>query len=130
MENNRIPKNRYNGSGINTDDRKAQQSADTADIKGQDTLKEIGAVLDKQAAGVAQTVTDMFKFMSLTAAVLPNMELDTGIFHLKVDDDGILFEINHPFRKDKQRDFSDDCCTEEPSDDYDDDEEGLIYDGD
>ena len=129
MENNRTPKNRYNGSGINTDDRKAQQNAGMADIKGQDTLKEIGTVLDKQAAGVAQTVTDMFKFMSLTAAVLPNMELDTGIFHLKVDDDGILFEINHPFRKDKQYDTYEDG-TEEPDNDYDDDEEGLLYDGD
>ena len=129
MANIRSRKNRYNGSGINTDDRKAQQSAGMADIKGQDTLKEIGAVLDKQAAGVAQTVTDMFKFMSLTAAVLPNMELDTGIFHLKVDDDGILFEINHPFRKDKQRDTYEDG-SDEPGNDYDDDEEGLIYDGD
>ena len=125
----RIPKNRYNGSGINTDDRKVQHSADTADIKGQDTLKEIGAVLDKQAAGVAQTVTDMFKFMSLTAAVLPNMELDTGIFHLKVDDGGIFFKINHPFRKDKQHNTYEDG-TEEPNNDYDDDEEGLLYDGD
>ena len=129
MENIRTPKNRYNGSGINTDDRKAQQSADMADIKGQDTLKEIGAVLDKQAAGVAQTVTDMFKFMSLTAAVLPNMELDTGIFHLKVDDDGILFEISHPFRNEKQGDTYEDD-SEEPDNDYDDDEEGLLYDGD
>ena len=125
----RIPKNRYNGSGINTNDHKMQQCAGTTDHKGQDTLKEIGAVLDKQAAGVAQTVTDMFKFMSLTAAVLPNMELDTGIFHLKVDDDGIRFEINHPFRKDKQCDTYEDG-TEEPNNDYDDDEEGLLYDGD
>ena len=125
----RTPKNRYNGSGINTDDRKTQQSAGMADIKGQDALKEIGTMLDKQAAGVAQTVTDMFKFMSLTAAVLPNMELDTGIFHLKVDDDGILFEINHPFCKGKQGDTYEDD-SEEPDNDYDDDEEGLLYDGD
>ena len=125
----RTPKNCYNGNGINTDDRKAQQNAGMADTKGQDTLKEIGAVLDKQAAGVAQTVTDMFKFMSLTAAVLPNMELDTGIFHLKVDDGGIFFKINHPFRKDKQGDTYEDD-SEEPDNDYDDDEEGLLYDGD
>lgn len=125
----RTPKNRYNGSGINTDDRKTQQSAGMEDIKGQDTLKEIGTMLDKQAASVAQTITDMFKFMSLTAAVLPNMELDTGIFHLKVDDGGIFFEINHPFRKDKQSDTYEDSA-EEPDNDYDDDEEGLIYDGD
>ena len=125
----RTPKNRYNGSGINTEDRKTQQSAGRADIKGQDALKEIGTMLDKQAAGVAQTVTDMFKFMSLTAAVLPNMELDTGIFHLKVDDDGILFEISHPFRNEKQGDTYEDD-SEEPDNDYDDDEEGLLYDGD
>jgi len=125
----RTPKNRYNGSGINTDDRKTQQSADMADRKGRDALKEIGTMLDKQAAGVAQTITDMFKFMSLTAAVLPNMELDTGIFHLKVDDGGIFFAINHPFRKDKQCDTYEDG-SEEPDNDYDDDEEGLIYDGD
>lgn len=125
----RTPKNRYNGSGINTDDRKAQQSADMADRKGQDALKEIGTMLDKQAAGVAQTITDMFKFMSLTAAVLPNMELDTGIFHLKVDDGGIFFKINHLFRKDKQGDTYEDDF-EEPDNDYDDDEEGLLYDGD
>ena len=129
MENNRTPKNRYNGSGINIDDRKAQQSADTADIKGQDTLKEIGAVLDKQAAGVAQTVTDMFKFMSLTAAVLPNMELDTGIMRLKVDDSGVLFEINDPYRMRKTI-RKDENCGEEPDNDFDDDEEGLLYDGD
>ena len=125
---NRTPKNRYNG-GSKPDDRKAQQSADMADRKGKDALKEIGTMLDKQAAGVAQTITDMFKLMSLTAAVLPNMELDTGIFHLKVDDDGIFFEINHPFRKDKQCDTYEDGA-EEPDNDYDDDEEGLIYDGD
>lgn len=71
----------------------------------------------------------MFKFMAMTAAMLPNMEMDTGLFRLKVDDGGIFFEINHPFRKRKQRDISNDCCAEEP-DNYDDDEEGLIYDGD
>ena len=57
------------------------------------------------------------------------MELDTGIFHLKVDDDGILFEISHPFRNEKQGDTYEDD-SEEPDNDYDDDEEGLLYDGD
>ena len=137
---NRIPKNRYNGSGINTDSRKAQQNAGKADRKEQDTLKKIEAEMDKRAADIALTVSDIFKFMAMSAAMLPNMELDTGLFRLKVDDDGIFFEISHSFRKRKERDVcdvSEDCdgcdgcdgCGEEP-DDYDDDEEGLLYDGD
>lgn len=128
---NRIPKNRYNGSGTNTESRKAQQTAGTADHKPK-TLKKIEAEMDKRAADIALTVSDMFKFMAMTSAMLPNMELDTGLFRLKVDDDGIFFEINHPFRKRKQHDISNDCgcCAEEPDGDYDDDEEGLIYDGD
>jgi len=125
---NRVPKNRYNGSGTNTESRKAQQTAGTADRKPE-TLKKIEAEMDKRAADIVLTVSDMFKFMAMTAAMLPNMELDTGLFRLKVDDGGIFFKINHPFRKRKQRDICD-ACTEEPDGDYDDDEEGLIYDGD
>lgn len=125
---NRVSKNRYNGSGTNTESRKAQQTAGTADRKPE-TLKKIEAEMDKRAADIALTVSDMFKFMAMTAAMLPNMELDTGLFRLKVDDGGIFFEINHPFRKRKQRDICD-ACTEKPDGDYDDDEEGLIYDGD
>lgn len=116
---NRVPKNRYNG-GAATD-------ADKQDKP--DVLKMIETAMDKRAAGIAQTVTDMFRFMSMASAMLPNMEMDTGLFRLKVDDGGIFFEINHPFRKRKQRDISNDCCAEKP-DNYDDDEEGLIYDGD
>lgn len=130
MENNRVPKNRYNGSGINTEGSKTHQTADGTDRKTSETLKKIEAEMDKHAADIALTVSDMFKFMAMTAVMLPNMELDTGLFRLKVDDGGIFFEINHPFRKRKQRDISNDCCAEEPVGDYDDDEEGLIYDGD
>lgn len=128
---NRVPKNRYNGSGTNTESRKAQQTAGTADRKPE-TLKKIEAEMDKRAADIAITVSDMFKFMAMTAAMLPNMELDTGLFRLKVDDGSIFFEINHPFRKRKERDTCEDCdgCTEEPDNDDDEEEEGLIYDGD
>lgn len=126
---NRIPKNRYNSSGTNTESSKVQQTAGLADRKPE-TLKKIEAEMDKRAADIALTVSDMFKFMAMTSAMLPNMELDTGLFRLKIDDDGIFFEINHPFRKRKQRDISNDCSAEEPDGDYDDDEEGLIYDGD
>ena len=38
-------------------------------------------------------------------------------------------QINHPFRKHKQGDTYEDD-SEEPDNDYDDDEEGLLYDGD
>lgn len=132
---NRIPKNRYNGSGINTESRKAQQTAGKAERKPDNTLKKIETAMDKRAADMAITVSDMFKFMAMSAAMLPNMELDAGLFRLKVDDDGIFFEISHPFRKrkePKERDICDSCDeeTDDFGDDYDDDEEGLLYDGD
>lgn len=119
---NRIPKNRYNGGAAPDADKSADK---------QDTLKEIEAEMDKHAADIAITVSNIFKYMAMSAAMLPNMELDAGLFRLKVDDDGIFFEIRHPFRKRKERDVCEDCdgCTEEP-DDYDDNEEGLLYDGD
>ena len=126
---NRVSKNRYNGSGTNTESRKAQQTAGTADRKPE-TLKKIEAEMDKRAADIAITVSDMFKFMAMTAATLPNMELDTGLFRLKVDDDGVFFEISHPFRKHKQRDICDACNVEPDGGNDDDEEEGLIYDGD
>ena len=127
MNPNRTPKNRYNG-GYNTESRKSQQTAG----KAEDTLTKIEAEMDKCAADIALTVSDIFKFMAMSATMLPNMELDTGLFRLKVDDNGIFFEISHPFRKRKQRDICEDCdgCAEEPDNDYDDDEEGLLYDGD
>lgn len=123
----RTPKNHYNGSGINTDERKTPQSPDMADRKGQDALKGIGTMLDKQAAGIAQTVMDMFRFMSLSASILPNMELDVGIFRLKRDDDGVFFEITFPSDL-RDKHYEDGKNTLPENDD--DDEEGLIYDGD
>ena len=130
MNPNRTPKNRYNG-GYNTESRKAQQTAGKAGRKPEDTLTKIEAEMDKSAADIALTISDIFKFMAMSAAILPNMELDTGIMRLKVDDNGIFFEINHPFSKRKQRDICEDCdgYTDEPDGDYDDDEEGLLYDG-
>lgn len=89
--------------------------------------------MDKRAADIALTISDMFKFMSMSAAMIPNMELDAGIFRLKVDDDGIFFEISYPeSHKCKVRDVCHDCTVcDETEDWYDlDDEEGLLYDGD
>ena len=69
--------------------------------------------------------------MTLSAAMLPNMELDTGIVRLKVDDNGVFFEINHPFRKQRKgRKCYGKRDLREAYDGYDDEEEGLIYDGD
>ena len=101
-----------------------------------DKLNEIEAAMDKRAADIALTVSDMFKFMAMSAAILPNMELDTGIMRLKVDDGGVFFEINDPYRMRKTI-CKDTNCAEEPDNDFDDDcddseddEEGLLYDGD
>ena len=123
MENRRNPKYRYNGASRSNAEKERSEL---------DKLKKLEAEMDKGAADIAITISEMFRFMTLSAAMLPNMELDTGLFRLKVDDGGIFFEINHPFRKRKERDTCEDCdgCTVEPDNDDDDDEEGLLYDGD
>ena len=119
---NRTPKNRYNGSGINAESVKAERNPD-------ETLKKIESQMDKRAAGIAQTVTDMFRFMSMASSMLPNMEMDVGTFRLKIDDEGVFFEIRYPddFRRKFRKDSG---ISEKLPDNYDDDEEGLIYDGD
>ena len=121
---NRIPKYRYNG-GANNESRKAQRTGD----KKLDILGIIEAAMDKRAADIAQTVTDMFKFMSLTSAMLPNMEIDTGIFRLKVDDNVLFFKITYP-ESHRQKKYSKCKNCGAYAKHYDDDEEGLLYDGD
>lgn len=119
MENRRKPEYRFNGA--------TRPNAE----KELDRLKKLETEMDKGAADIAITVSEMFRFMTLSAAMLPNMELDIGIVRLKVDDNGVFFEINHLFRK-KRKERK--CCGKhdlrEEYDGYDDDEEGLIYDGD
>ena len=120
---NRTPKNRYNGGAAPAPGKFGEKP---------DTLKLLESEMDKRAGDIAQTATDMFRFMSMASAMLPNMELDVGVFRLKIDDEGVFFEINHPFRK-KRKERN--CCGKhdlrEEHDGYDDDEEeGLIYDGD
>ena len=116
---NRVPKNRYNGGAAPDADKHTEKP---------DVLKMIETAMDKRAAGIAQTVTDMFRFMSMASAMLPNMEMDVGVFRLKIDDDGVFFEIRYPsgFRRKHKPDKDD----EKLPDNYDDDEEGLLYDGD
>ena len=116
---NRVPKNRYNGGAATDADKHTEKT---------DVLKMIETAMDKRAASIAQTVTDMFRFMSMASAMLPNMELDVGVFRLKIDDEGVFFEIRYPddFRKKLRRDSG--VSGKMPEND--DDEEGLIYDGD
>ena len=64
---NRTPKNRYNG-GAATDPGKSAGKPDA--------LKLLESAMDKRAGDIAQTATDMFRFMSMASAMLPNMELD------------------------------------------------------
>lgn len=117
---NRTPKNRYNGSA-------APDASKTTEKP--DALKLLETAMDKRTGDIAQTATDMFRFMSMASAMLPNMELDVGVFRLKIDDDGVFFEIRYPddFRKKLRRDSG--VSGKMPEND-DDDEEGLIYDGD
>lgn len=123
MENNRIPKNRYNGSASPDADKHADKPTDKPDL-----LKMLETAMDKRAADIAQTVTDMFRFMSMASSMLPNMEMDVGVFRLKIDDDGVFFEIRYSSGL-RCKHKSDEDDKKLPNN-YDDDEEGLLYDGD
>ena len=117
---NRTPKNRYNSDAATDSGKSAAKP---------DALKLLETAMDKRAGDIAQTATDMFRFMSMASAMLPNMELDVGVFRLKIDDEGVFFEIRYPddFRKKLRRDSG---VSDKMPENYDDDEEGLIYDGD
>lgn len=117
---NRTPKNRCNGGAAPDPSKSAGNS---------DALKLLESAMDQRAGDIAQTATDMFRFMSMASAMLPNMELDVGVFRLKIDDEGVFFEIRYPddFRKKLRGDSGVSAKTPENDDD---DEEGLIYDGD
>lgn len=115
MEDRRNPKYRCSGA--------AHQNAE----KKLDKLKKLEACSDKRAADIALTVSNMFKFMMLSAAMLPKMELDIGILRLKVDDNGIFCGVRFPESRSHGR--CDDVGRRNNA--YvDDDEEGLLYDGD
>ena len=90
-----------------------------------DRLKQLSAEMDKDAAGIALTITEMYRFVMMTAAVLPKMELDTGTIRLKIDDSGIFFGIRHPSGTKRRR-----CTPHDFRESADEEEEGLLYDGD
>lgn len=120
---NRTPKNRYNG-GATHDSTKRTDKPDDRDV-----LKVIESAMDKRAATIAQTVTDMFRFVTMASAMLPNMELDVGIFRLKIDDGGVLFMVRYPEDGRGKHCKSNGFSGKIPVNNND-DEEGLLYDGD
>lgn len=129
MNKNRIPKNRYNNNSRRYAEAKAETNRIARNVRSEakpeknHVLDEIGKAVDAHAAEIGVTVSDIFKFLTITAAVLPNMELELEMIHLKVDDSGIFVEITRPCHK-----HYEDCGV----DDFDewDEEEGLLYDGD
>lgn len=114
MNHNRIPKRCYNGSS--TKNSKVQQSPDKPKID--DTLKVLEKKIDAGAAHIGLVIADIFTFLTKSAAMLPDMELHTELLDLTVDDSGISVYIKHPDNRSKS------------DNDYDDEEEELLYDGD
>lgn len=130
MNKNRIPKNRYNGNSRRYADAKAETGRIARNVKSaakpekNSVLDKIGKAVDAHAMEIGVTVSDIFKFLTITAAVLPNMELELEMIRLKVDDSGIFVEITRPCHK-----CCEDCGGFSGDDDWD-EEEGLLYDGD
>ena len=126
IPNNRIPKNRRRDIRFSAEKSRRVSSAVAAEKS--DSLNKIEAELDKYATDIALTISDMFKFMSMSSALLPDMEIETDTMYLKVDDDGIFFGINKPVHKCHKT-----CCAElddDFEDDWDEEEEGMLYDED
>ncbi len=126
--NNRIPKNHRKSSRFSAE--KSRRVSSAAAAEKCESLNKIEAELDKYATDIALTISDMFKFMSVSSALLPDMEIETDTMYLKVDADGIFFGISTPAQKCHKT-----CCAElddfeDDWDDWDDEEEGTLYDGD
>ena len=126
--NNRIQKNRHKSSRFSAEKSRRVSSAVAAEKC--ESLNKIEAELDKYATDIALTVSDMFKFMSMASALLPDMEIETDTMYLKVDADSIFFGISSLAQKCHKT-----CCAglddfEDDWDDWDDEEEGTLYDGD
>lgn len=113
MNHNRIPKHYCNGSS--TKNSKVQQSPDKPKID--DTLKVLEKKIDAGAAHIGLVIADIFTFLTKSAAMLPDMKLHTELLDLIVDDSGISVYIKHS-----------DNVSED--DNYNDEEEELLYDGD
>lgn len=114
MENRRIPKRCYNGSS--TKKCKVQQHLDKSETN--DTLNVLEKKIDAEAAHIGLVIADIFTFLTKSAAILPDMELHTELLNLNVNDSGISVYIKHSDNRSKS------------DNDYDDEEEELLYDGD
>ena len=110
--NNRIPKNHRKSSRFSAE--KSRRVSSAAAAEKCESLNKIEAELDKYATDIALTISDMFKFMSVSSALLPDMEIETDTMYLKVDADGIFFGISTPAQKCHKT-----CCAE--LDDFEDD---------
>lgn len=114
MNPNRIPKHCCNSS--NTESRKTKHTQDKPKID--DTLKILEKKIDAGAAHIGLVNADIFTFLTKSAAMLPDMELHTELLDLTVNDSGISVYIKHQDNRSKS------------DNDYDDEEEELLYDGD
>lgn len=125
---NRIPKNRYDGSGGNTESRKAQQYAQKrhATSNDEDVLEALEMEISSGAARAGLVVAEIFTFLTKKCAMLPNVQLSTDKMRLVTSGSGISIKIYCPELRGLTRDVPD----ADESEDYDDDEEGLLYDGD
>lgn len=106
--------------------------------------EKLSEAIDLEGMAIGLVIADLFKTVSLAAVRLPNMELYSDMISVIVDDDSITVSItglnpesdaNHSPKHGKVRCHG---CNDDPGyeeEDYDpntddDDEEGLIYDGD
>ena len=125
----------------NTAAEQAKGAANQERKDAQNIRNLLGLMIDRDAAHIGLTIADIFKTLTVAAAALPNMDLDTDSMYLSVDEDGIIVSIQFP-KADGKRDVGkgkhgdgghDDPGYDEDHDDFDfddDDEEGLLYDGD
>lgn len=108
MNPNRTHKRCYCSTAEN---RRTQRTAD----KHSNTLKEMEQEINAGAAHIGLVVTDIFTFLTKSAAMLPDMELHTDTIDLTVNDSDIAVHISRPAHHD--------------ADDYEEEEE-FLYDGD
>lgn len=108
MNQTRTPKYCYCSTA---ESRRTQHTTD----KHSNTLKEMEQEINAGAAHIGLVVTDIFTFLTKSAAMLPDMELHTDTIDLTVNDSGIAVHISRPAHCD--------------ADDYEKEEE-FLYDGD
>lgn len=134
-------RSRDDGQKANTKDR-SKAGEKTADEL---LTEELSKGIDLEGMGIGLVIADLFKTVSLAALRLPSMELYSDMICVVVDDDSITVSItglNPESDADHSRKHGKVCCHGRGCDDpgyeedgrdpqdEDDEEEGLIYDGD